>query len=386
MSHIKKLSVEDNGKIKITFQGDEMTPAFVNALRRVSMAEIMTYSLMNNVEVLHNTSKAYKNNEFVSDRVRLIPIYISDPKHSSLVNDNLIFSICAKDDSTRPLVNNNDDTLTITAHDFQIFDEEKNLSRKYDITEMIKYPLPIISLRKGEEVHIKTGIKGGVGALHASWKGCIPTYKWENTISLDPPKDAKRSLITNEVLETIDDKRNYPKTNVGNPQHISLSISDTGHYDSDIVFGLALDTLEEKLLVLSNLVDNPMANKDTIVEIVPNANFDMLAISIKIEDKVRTPMFLASETIGKLLSSTMFYILYEKINGNMDKLRECMCADRKPHPLDNIIYIDIKTTKNLYPKAESQPRQLFNEAIDKLLKLIKEVRTEFNKALRESKK
>lgn len=376
-NHIKELSTEDNGKLKLTFQGDEMTPAFVNSLRRICMAEIVTYSLMD-VEILHNTSRVYKNNQFVSDRVKLIPIYINDPKHSSLVNEKLFFYISAKDDSTRFLRNEADDTLTITAHDFQIFDEEKNLNHKYDIKEIIKYPLPILSLRKGEEVHIKVSIKGGVGALHASWKGCIPIYKWENTTSLNPQKDAKRSLITNEVLETMDEKRNYPKTEMGNPKNISLSICDNGHYDSDIVFRLALDKLEEKLLILSNLMDNPKASQDTVVEIIPNANFDMLAISIKIEDKVRTPTFLATETIGKLLSSAMFYILYEKVQGNIDKLRECLCTDRKPHPLDNIIYIDIKTAKDLYSKVESQPRQLFNDTIEKLLKLIKEVKTEFS--------
>lgn len=359
--------------VKIVFQGEEMDPTFINGLRRILMAEIPTYSLSKNLTPLSNTSVPFKNNEFVIERFSMMPIFI---KEGRVIDDDLFFYICAEGDPDHPLVNENDQDLTINGHDLQIFDSNKNRS-DLSIKELIIYNQPLLKLRKGEEFHFRGQIARGIGHYHTTFKSCRVAYKYENEVSMkEPTTKTKLSPITGKPLETLADKRNYGRNRWSNPEHISLTLKPLGHYDPSKCFELALDTLEQKLLILQNLLGNPRHFTTTKIEIIPDTNIED-RILVKIQDIAKTEEFIASHTIAEMLARHMYYKLFDKVKGNMDKLRESLVSCRRMHRLDPVVMLDIKTPPNLYPGSDEPGLQLLNETIDDLLSYTLQLKKDF---------
>jgi len=359
--------------LKITFQGDEMDPTLINALRRTLIAEIPTYSLSKNLTPLSNTTVAFKNNECVIDRFSLMPIFVKDRQQANFLEQDIYFYVCAQGDPDHPLVNEDDQDLEVNAWNLQIFDSHKN-PVKLSIKELILYNQPLLKLRKGEEFHFRGQIAKGVGHYNTTFKGCRVAYKYENQVSLSKPSpDSKKSPITGKPLETLQDKRDFQMNRWGNPQHISLTLKPLGHYEPAVCFEIALETLEQKLLILQNLLGNPNQYTSTKLQIIPDTNIENRII-IKIQDIVKTEDFLASHTIGEMVTRHMYYKLIDKVNNNLDKVRESLVSFRRMHRLDPVIIIDIKTPSGLYSKSDDPPIQLFNETIDDLLSYINQLK------------
>ena len=375
---IKSIQRVNGGQtLKIIFHGEEMDQSFVNSLRRTLMSEIKTYSLMAQQSVLSNTSQVFKNNEMLINRIGQIPIYIKDLDKATFLQEKLIFYICEPDEPDKPLVNNNDTDLEITSYSFQIYDTEGNLT-KYKIEDLVPYDLPILKLRKGEEFHYKCEMAEGVGYYHANWKGCRVAMKYENEISLKSDHSkSKKSIITGLPLETLDNKRNYPKEQNGDPKFISLSITSVGHYEPELCFKLALETLEEKLLILRNLVENPRMLLSTQINIIHNVNIDNY-IEIKIQDMEETQQFLATETLGNLLRRHMFFKLEKETKGDLSKLSKCLINYKRPHPLDRILVLVIQIAPGIWNKSDIPAIQLFYETTDNLIGYIKQLKKDFS--------
>lgn len=373
---------ERNGSVlRIRFQGMEMDPSFVNTLRRIIMGELPCYSLMGNFTIHSNTS--IYNDEYLETRFKLVPIYVADVKKSEILDQRLVFHICEDNNPKAPLVNENDLDLVVTTHMLQIYDEYGN-KLEYDVKDYILYDFPMLKLRKGEEFHLSVEINDGIGRNHSSWKSAIVTYKFENDVSLRrPEKNAKRNPISNEVIETIKDKKEYKKNVHSNPESISMTIKGNGHYEPETCFMLALNNLEEKLHNFRLLVENPMASqaeeRTTKVEILPNNDIENY-IQIKVTDPDKSNFPLATHTMGNLLANHLYYHLYDKIQGDIQKIRESMCSYNYPHPLDTIIYVNIKTPEGLYGNTERYPSlELLDETITNLLGYIAKLRKEFQK-------
>jgi len=380
--HITKQQKKGN-VLSLTFKGDSMDQSMVNAFRRILMGELKTYSLMGNFTIHSNTS--IFNDEYLESRVKMVPIYVKDPSNLELFEERLIFHLCEEDNPKNPLVNEEDLDLMVTSHMFQIYDEYGN-KKKYDIKDVIPYDFPLLKLRKGQEFHLSVESADGIGKIHTSWKSAIATYKFENRISDQPPpekgdKSIKTNPITGEIIETIEDKKAYKRDKNDNPAKITLTIKGTGHYDPEVCFLLTLDNLEEKLQNFLLLVDNPMVSQQgdqsTKIEVIPSTDIENY-VQIKVTDPDDARMPLATHTLGNLLSNHMFYNLNNKVKENLDKIRESMCSYRVPHPLDAIIYINIKTPENLYKDSERYPAlELLNETTEDILRYIAEIRKEF---------
>jgi hypothetical protein len=292
-----------------------------------------------------------------------------------VLESDIFFYISALGDPDHPLVNENDLDLTIFAHDLQIFDSQKN-PVPISIKDIVQNNYPLLKLRKGEEFHFRGQVARGIGHYHATFKGAIVAYKFENAVSLKPPtKKQPTNPITGQVLETIPDKRNFPTNRLGNPEHISLTIKPIGHYEPKACFQLALDTIEQKLRILQNLLNDPKHFDTTRVTIMPDANIPGRVL-IKVHDLKESEDFLASNTIIELVTRHMFYKASDMINNDPEALLQMMTSCKREHRLHPIMTIDIKPPSTIYPKSEDPAIQLFNETIENLLSYIAILRKE----------
>ena len=236
-------------------------------------------------------------------------------------------------------------------------------------------------MRKGQKIHVSVEIDSGIGRMHATYKGCQVTYKFENDVTMGKKKVDATNPITGEKHETIADKQGYPKNRWGNPQQIGITIRPNGHYDPELCFSLAIDTIITKLDSFQLLLDNEGARGDedvTQIEIIPSPDIENY-IQIKITDPDETKQPLATHTLGNLIANHMFYRLSDLVKGDINKIRESMTAYRQPHPLLKVVYLHIKTPDGLYTKQgnKSDPMRLLDETIMRLRESLREIKNTF---------
>lgn len=379
-SNLVKSVARDGEILRITFQNQGMDPSFVNALRRLIIGECSSFSLAGDFTIHLNTS--IFNDEYIMTRVKMIPIFIENFNDLSFFDQKPVFHLCAPDDPKNPLINNNDVDLLVTTHMFQVYDQTGNPLSDYDIKDLIPYNIPIMKLRKGQEFHLEVEPVAGIGHNHATFKTGMVTYKFVNPVSSGEKKVSSVNPITKEKLETIVDKQSYQRNKLDNPQAIELTISSIGHYSPENCLKLALNTLEDKLLRLQVLIDNRIESlneNETRVEIIPSTDIENY-IRIKIIDPDQTNIPLATHTIGSLLASHLSYRVDSLVNGNMDRIRQAMTSYQRPHPLDEIIYLNIKTPSDLYGSdyEGNAPERMLDETINDLLEYIGELKKVFN--------
>lgn len=377
---IKEMTSLPGDRLKIRFEHESMDPSLTNSLRRVLMGAIRTYSLAFNLQISNNTTGF--NNEFIISRLKMIPIRVDTTRDLKWLEQNLIFRFCDDDNWEEPYVNESDLDLPLSVHMLKIFDKEGNRITEYGTSDIFQYDMEIVTLRKQQKVHLSGEIASGIGCNHATWKGCQVAYKFENPVSLNQKKPSNGiSPITKTANETIEEKQNYPQNSLGNPKSISLTLKSNGHFSTNDCFRIALDTLEENLMNLRSLIENPMASSQqstrTTVEIIPHKDIDNY-LQIKIEDLSDHDHLLATHTIGKLLAKHMYYRVQKMTNNDINQIRQTMTSYRQPHPLKRIIEINIKVPETLYPDLQTDPSlQLLDQTIDDLVQIINQLRYEF---------
>tara|TARA_R100001163_G_C5068178_1_gene208082 strand:- start:6386 stop:7531 length:1146 start_codon:yes stop_codon:yes gene_type:complete len=380
MSKFIKSKAYINGMLKLVFQGQEMDQSIINAIRRIIIGESPSYSLLGNFTIHLNTSEL--NDEYIMTRIQMIPLFVQNFNDVSFFEQKPLFFISSPDDPKTPLINENDRDLIVNTHMFQIFDQSgNNITDKYPIESIIKYNMPILKLRKGQEFHLEVEPSLGIGHNHASFKSAIVTYKFENPVSSGDKTDVNNSPITGEKIETIADKKNYYKDETWeNPSNISMTIRENGHYTVDDSFRLALQTLENKLLRLQVLIDNKntlASENNTSIEIIPSTDIDNY-IQIRIQDPDNTDTPIATHTIGNLIATHMNYRIGKMTKMNIEQIRLSMASYKRPHPLDEIIYINVKAPPGIYNDDKVNPSErLIDDTISDILGYINKVQAEF---------
>jgi len=360
--------------LNILFNGEGMDPSLVNGIRRTIIGESPCYSLHGKFTIHVNTSDL--NDEYLMTRVSMVPLYVDNLDDTSLYDDDKIrFWICAKGDNKKPLLNEGDVDLEVTAHMIQIFDKSGNL---VDIKaeELIKYNFPLLKLRKGREFHLEVEASKNIGRHHATYKSGIVTYKFENPVSSGSKEVNKRNPITNEKVETLEDKQGYMKNELGNPLNISMTIRANGHYKVADILKLGISTLEKKFHQLQMLLDNRTKgiSGETTIEIIPSTDIENY-VRIKIIDSDHTMTPLATHTIGNLVACHMNYRIERLVKRDMERIRQAMASYSRPHPLDEIIYLNIRAPDNLYGKdyKGNASERLLDETIGDILNNLRQL-------------
>jgi DNA-directed RNA polymerase subunit L len=305
----------------------------------------------------------------------MVPLFVDNLDDTSLYDNDknsnkIVFWLCAKGDNKKPLLNESDTDLEVTTHMMQVFDKSGNLMENIKIQDLIKYNFPLLKLRKGREFHLEVEPSKNIGHFHATYKSGIATYKFENAVSMGVKEVTKRNPITGSKVETLEDKQGYQRNEFGNPSNISMTIRSNGHYRAIDCLKLGISTLEQKFQQLQLLLDNRSKgiSSQTTIEIIPSTDIANY-IRIKIIDPDHTLTPLATHTIGNLIACHMNYRIERLVKGDMERIRQAMASYSRPHPLDEIIYLNIKAPDNLYGKefTGNASERLLDETINDIL-------------------
>eukprot|EP01132_Coremiostelium_polycephalum_P008559 gene8559-10528_t len=176
-----------NDSISFVLSNTDISVA--NALRRVMIAEVPTMSI-DLVEFEANNSVLC--DEFIAHRLGLIPLtsdkidtfnYTRDCSCSERCDQcSVEFRLNVKCTDNRPrdvtsldLISQNDLVVPVSS----ISDSNNNANADREV-------IPIVKLRKGQEIRLKAIAKKGMGKEHAKWSpACVATYQFKPKITIN---------------------------------------------------------------------------------------------------------------------------------------------------------------------------------------------------------
>lgn len=397
MTYISNVSITKIGsckKLSITFNNLRTDSSFVNAIRRILIGELKTYSLSGDIDIKTNTTKGlFKNNQIIINTISQIPIFINNVT-DKLLNKDPRFIISDINDPHKPFINNNNEDITLYAHNFIIYDNNDHII-DFPIKDIILHNTSFIKLRKGEQIHIEVRPKDGIGRNnYAKWKGARVNYRFESYTSLGliKPTNIGNSPITNLPFETNDEKQNYPINIYNEPTHITLQISSIDHHTEIDSFILALDTLHNKLLTIINMIDDPNSNNISKIKIKYDDNIDnkltvIITDLIDQLDGIEHNNPLATDTLANIISSHILYNILDHIgtNDTNNQLKNIFATYKQPHPEDPVIEIYTKIPNDLLPPNinksitgnHTPSYKIFIYTINQIALMITDIKTEF---------
>ena len=322
--------------MNITFHSDEynhlkfdikdVNLSIANGIRRILMSEVPSFSIdIDNINIKNNTSIFH--NEYVKERLALVPIKYFDT--ISTESDNYSFIDVIKMNNIKcslKVENKTEDIIEVTTKDIEI--KLKTIIDDMDIYLDINEKL-------FSEPHI----------LLLQLK---PKEKFECTMEISEGIAGKYSL--NKNLKT-NNARWQTCTNVGfyhNINSYSYDLETCGVYNNKTILYMAVETLIKKL---ENFIKNIQNESDDIrIKSVPNVK-NMYNIIINKEN----------HTLGNILVE----LLYKDENVEF-------CSYKQPHPLEDIIVLQIKSSNNLIDFMVER----CNECVKSVKLLLNEIKDE----------
>ena len=116
---IQEMATLSANRLMVRFEHPSMDQSFVNALRRILIGELKTYSLMAHTKISKNTTSF--NNEFILSRIQMIPVKINDTSDLEWLERNLIFRFCDDNNWEDPIINEGDLDLHLSEKNRHFF-------------------------------------------------------------------------------------------------------------------------------------------------------------------------------------------------------------------------------------------------------------------------
>ena len=202
--------------------------SFVNAIRRIALAELPVVSL-SSVEILDNTTSL--THEMIRHRVEMMPVNVR-AEDVAVIRDTRIE---LKTGAT-------DTPVEVTTDDFTIFGPRKDvLLKDRDLGD----PGFFIRLAPGQSLHIKASLSLGPGS-HV----CISTFRNHVT---DETKATQRGLwIENgkdpREFDSFYYQKYYERDEEGRPYWFDLTLESIGVVPAKDLLRSSIEVLKEKLM------------------------------------------------------------------------------------------------------------------------------------------
>jgi DNA-directed RNA polymerase subunit L len=205
--------------------------AFVNALRRIVLADIPTV-ILNNIQILENTSSM--TNEMLQHRISQIPVNVR-PDETGVIRDTVV--------EIRFLSGTESDRQ-ITTDDFDIAGPRKDiLLRDRDLGT----PLLFMNLKKNESLRVRACLS--IDSKNVS-QVCVSTFK--NHI------DPKRAALDRDtwvaegndgrIFDAFHIQRSYSVDDNGRPNWFDFAIESIGVMPAKDILRKALEILQARIV------------------------------------------------------------------------------------------------------------------------------------------
>ena len=389
MSYFSNIELEEE---VLNFEIKNLPPGLLNALRRTIICNIETlafrteYGKESDIIIEKNTSSLH--NEFLSQRIGLIPIHYEPKNITSFNSKNYEFFI--------DVTNNTTKSIDITTENIQIRDLTKEppviLNKKetekffppnkitgdYILINRLK-PNKFGNKTEGECLKVKMKAEFSTGSEHARY---IPTSVAIFTNIRDPEKikieiqkriekknlelkaDKKKELNEmekNDLIRTFmvsEADRYYYTDSSGEPNRFLFTIETDGRIPSHLIFDKALFKLESCLKQLVKKID------DTEYITFENSDCIMNSIDMILNDE--------DYTLGYLIQEYL-YKLYQNVPKETKKVK--YIAANVPHPLENKLLVRI-TLEDLNLGID-YIKELIREASNHIIGILNELKKEF---------
>eukprot|EP01059_Diplonema_ambulator_P007041 TRINITY_DN16579_c0_g1_i2.p1 TRINITY_DN16579_c0_g1~~TRINITY_DN16579_c0_g1_i2.p1 ORF type:complete len:407 (+),score=59.77 TRINITY_DN16579_c0_g1_i2:1-1221(+) len=194
-----EIEILEKTKDALTLRVGHIESAFANALRRVMIAEVPILAI-DLVEVYMNDSVLH--DEMLVHRLGLVPLetYVTEPDGSRRnIARELVATRDCQCDSHCPNCSvefelrvrcTNSTRLTVTSRDIQnaMCQGEKgsNVQPVHNPHTLDTYPIVIVELARGQEIHVKCVARKGIGKEHAKWNPtCTVAMQYVPEINLN---------------------------------------------------------------------------------------------------------------------------------------------------------------------------------------------------------
>jgi DNA-directed RNA polymerase subunit L len=350
--------------------------SIVNSLRRVILADIENVAFhfdINNKEP-HNsaiyvkTNNSPLHNEFLAQRISMIPIYLSNKQIEEWKNEDYTFEIDISNHTHQPLsITSNNIIVKNSSGELQ---ESENMFPKNDITKeyIIITKLPPYENKDDvneNKLHVVMYASKGSASKSICWSTVsLCTFYNEidenkNKIELDKYIIAHNTQLTaNEAkirYNTLEYQRAFKTNKYLEPNEFVFKIESECKLSFDIIFKNALHILNDKIKELIQF--NP--DKVTL-EANTDDNFTMIIVE---ED----------HTIGNLIQS----LIYNEHIRTLKKKFISFIGYSVPHPLDKRVIVKMKTTKNTQMN-EIEMRNLLIQSFVIISKTLNNIIEEWN--------
>ena len=293
-----------NGQYKISF---------TNCLRRIIISYIDCYAV-DLESIKFNENNSLFNNEFLKERLKLIPIISNNNEKYELLELS-----CEK--------NNESETIEdIYVSEIKIKDTTTN--KDLDISKFIEeQEILFTNLQNNQKINFEARFKKGNaftnGASFCPVSSCVVTF---NNSNYD-----KEAIIERE--------RNYDLNSVNEPKIYNFSYESIGFYKPEEIIKMGCTVMIEKLNILKNKFTDYEYTNDFYHFIVYDEN----------------------DTLGNVFTS---YLLNNK------EIK--YCGYQNVHPLKNEITVKIKIEG-----TKEKLMELINKTIDQLIEMTNNLKKEF---------
>ena len=325
----------------------EFPLAFVNSLRRVILTEIPTIAFNNidylnaDIKILENTSSLH--NEFILERISLVPIHIKNT--DDFDPNNYTFKL--------DIENKTKNVINVTIKDIEVYDKTKNtlltaldFFKPNPITEEF---ITILKLHpnpngKGELIKMEGSPSKGIGKTHANYSpvSCVTFKNKRDPIKVEQAlqeyldkhikqknnKEELKQLSLDFELSLAD--RYFMTDDDDEPNQFEFYIESKGVYTSKEILSLGLKVLKQKINMFKDNVSKIVKNKETLENVSIKESLDtMKSFDITVLKE--------SHTLGNIIQT---YAL----KSNLEDLN--FIGYKNPHPLKDFIIIKISTKEH----------------------------------------
>ena len=373
MKSLKKKTSIDN-RLELDIKGNEeygLDKTIINAIRRTLLSSIETYAFRTNYEnpdikiEVNNTSL---HNEFILDRIGLIPLYLD----SKLIEDNPLKYLFVLDF----IHDNSDPVRLITANDFKVYELDSTIMKSADyqagliktvdrgnyskeVSEQVKkdifrpfqdkyYSIITETKSTNSDDNIQQLVLYGspsvsIAKEDARWQSvCCAAYSFkinndlvkkvlQEKISLKNPENIEKFKKDFEISQG---PRYYHRDQNGEPYYYNFDIESQHYLNPKELFIRANEIIIESLEGFTETLDKIVEGEDvpyikfTYNKGVKNNVINMLIdMPPVITDKVEWHGF--DDTLGSIIQAHISNKLI--IDGSVLN----MCGYKRTHPLEN---------------------------------------------------
>lgn len=389
-------------EIEFDIKGDTengLDKSIINSLRRTLLSTIPTVAFrteINNSDLIIKKNNSSLHNEFLADRIGLIPLYINPQNyqkqylfHLKVVNNSSepITTITANDFNIYPLRKNIDPTL-IESIDFNDYDKEKKLSQKEKDAILKPYKFNgknnycIITELKTtnsstlQEIEIYGVPSVSYAYENAKWQAVSrSTYQFKKNeelfekvfqekVKLNSIAKSNQAKFRKE-LYIAESERYFHRDQNAQPYWYTMNIDSVHYMKSKELFILSNEIIIEQLEKIIEEFPKLLSQEKTFLNLEEK------------EDGIFNISFTGyDDTIGNIIQN---HISTKMID---DSSILAVCGYHKTHPLENIIVFTVSLNRDNKVFQLNKPQQVvaiieqFSEACNSLIQLYSKIKAE----------